>query len=126
MRLSIIHVVFLMFNMSVMVYGQTDSINGLQFINKTEKLGVMPLKDKRSVTFKAVSMAEKPFVITGADVACGCTKVSYSKKPIMPRDTVLISVTFDAKDKGAFYKKIVIKNSYTPLSDEVAITGVVE
>lgn len=105
------------------------------FINNLQAEGtlvitpnVVDLKDvskreKKTTEFSAINRGDEPVVIIGANVACGCTKVTYPKKPILPGDSVMITVLFTSKEAGAFYKKMEIKDSKG--SNTISLKGVV-
>lgn len=93
--------------------------------NATIDFGKIPLKSKTEKVIYFVNNSNRPFIITSAETSCGCTKVSYNKRPVqsMSKDSVI--VRFDAKETGAFYKKILIKNNLPQGDIPISIKGTV-
>lgn len=96
----------------------------LRFENESRNLGVVARKSRTETVFRFVNDTQMPVVITGADVPCGCTKVRFSPRPVMPHATDSLTVVFNATDRGAFYKKITIATSSG--RQTIAIRGTVE
>ncbi len=60
-------------------------------------------------SFTFTNTGDAPLIITRAAASCGCTKPSYTKEPIAPGETGVISVTYRAAGRpGAFSKRITI------------------
>lgn len=89
-------------------------------------LAKVKLKEKRTVLFPFVNNSDNPLVIIDAVTACGCTKVSFDKRPVMPHATDTIRVVFNAKERGAFYKKIEIRSNAPEKITVFSIKGIVE
>ena len=49
---------------------------------------------------------DKPLTIKEVKASCGCMEVSYPKEPIAAGSRGEISVTYDAKLLGSFYKEV--------------------
>lgn len=88
--------------------------------------GKVKIKDKKVISVTAKNDSNSPIVITDALIPCKCTKVDYSKKPIMPKDSTTIEITFEAKESGAFYKKVTLYHSTKEKQSVIAIRGIVE
>lgn len=66
-------------------------------------------KIEQSGTYRAAFRVEAEadvVVFVSASTNCGCTKAAYPKKPLRKGGTGTIEVTFEAKDKGVFDKKV--------------------
>jgi hypothetical protein len=75
------------------------------------------------VEFAFTNPGKKPLIIEDATAECGCTKPEYPQKPIMPGKTGIIKVTYDAKEKGVFTKKVTVKLVNEPESKILTISG---
>jgi hypothetical protein len=77
---------------------------------KTEfQFGKVPKEKPVTVEFAFMNPGSKPLIIEDATAECGCTKPEYPKKPVMPGQKGIIKVTYDAKEPGAFNKKVTVK-----------------
>ncbi|MDE6183603.1 MAG: DUF1573 domain-containing protein [Rikenellaceae bacterium] len=106
----------------LLLLGRPDGV--LSFEQESLGLGRVRHKSRTEVVFRFSNNGEKPIVITGAETACGCTKVDFSSKPVMEGCSDSLTVRFHAIDKGAFYKKITLTT--TGGRHTIAIKGVVE
>lgn len=73
--------------------------------------GTISKKDERLSVFRFSNTSDEAIVITEAKGSCGCTKASYSRKPIISGGRDSIMVHFKPDTEGAFYKKVVVKDS---------------
>ena len=98
----------------------------IRFENNLIDLGSLKLKEKRKAVFRFVNETKIPLIITEGETSCGCTRVDYNKKPIKPQMKDSIVVTYEAKETGAFYKKVTIKSN-APQGDIVlSVKGIVK
>lgn len=70
------------------------------------QLGEVAFKSKNRVSLTLVNTLDGPLVVRDIRTDCTCTKASWSKVPLMPGDTLRVSVTFTPTDRGAFYKTL--------------------
>lgn len=70
--------------------------------------GRFPKQQKKSVMVEVYNNGQKPLVIENVSASCGCTKVKWTKKPIKPRQSGYILVTFDGRflSNGRFHKEV--------------------
>ncbi|MDE5686524.1 MAG: DUF1573 domain-containing protein [Paramuribaculum sp.] len=62
--------------------------------------------------FKAVNVGTEPVVVLNARANCGCTRPTYPRTPVMPGDTLVIGVAYDATGRpGKFSKEISIETN---------------
>lgn len=73
--------------------------------------GTIPLKPKSERIVKLYNRTASPIVITDVNVDCNCTKIEWSKKPIMAKDSTQLRIIYDPSEKGVFYKKIKVLTS---------------
>ena len=73
-------------------------------------------------TFRNIS--PKPAVVVSAYTSCGCTKVEFSRKPVMPDSTATMKVVFNPMNyPGSFARKITIVTADGALKEPLLITG---
>jgi hypothetical protein len=63
-----------------------------------------------------INQGENPLVVNDVITSCGCISVNYPKKPILPKETLLITITYKA-EKPEYINKVltVYANTKTPL-----------
>lgn len=81
----------------------------IKFETSTHNFGKIPKEKPVSIAFSFTNTSVKPLIIEDATAECGCTKPEFPKKPVMPGQKGTISVTYDAKEPGAFTKKVTVK-----------------
>ena len=96
------------------------------FDKMTHEFGVVLWKHPATATFTIKNDGNKPLVISNVTTSCGCTVADWTKEPIAPGATGVVSSTFDAKALGHFYKDIGVycnasdRPIYLTLSGEVS------
>ncbi|MCQ2973940.1 MAG: DUF1573 domain-containing protein [Bacteroidales bacterium] len=96
--------------------------------DKTEyDFGNVKQNNPQKVEYTFENTGDKPILITKAEASCGCTKLTYDQKPIMPGQKGSISTVFDAKEEGLFQKSITVFLSLDAPNDvyELKLTGTV-
>ena len=76
------------------------------FDKMTHEFGVVLWKHPATATFQIKNDGDKPLVISNVTTSCGCTVADWTKEPIAPGATGVVTSTFDAKTLGHFYKDI--------------------
>ena len=96
------------------------------FDKKIHEFGVVLWKHPATATFTIKNDGNKPLVISNVTTSCGCTVADWTKEPIAPGATGVITSTFDAKALGHFYKDVGVycnasdRPIYLMLSGEVS------
>ncbi|MFI3319276.1 MAG: DUF1573 domain-containing protein [Rikenellaceae bacterium] len=77
--------------------------------------------DNLSHTFKLYNHGTSPLVITDVTTTCTCLKAKYSKRPLMPKDSMEMKIIYDIKRKevGTFSKIVKIYSNATNAPFEV-------
>ena len=94
--------------------------------DKTEyDFGDIKQNNPQKVEYVFENTGDKPIIITKAEASCGCTKLTYDQKPIMPGQKGTISTVFDAKELGLFQKSITVFMNLDAPNDvyELKLTG---
>lgn len=76
------------------------------FDKKTHEFGVVLWKHPATATFTVKNDGDKPLVISNVTTSCGCTIADWTKTPIAPGTTGMVTSTFDAKALGRFQKSV--------------------
>ena len=69
-------------------------------------LGDVHWKEIKTATFELKNTGENLLVIHDVDTSCGCVKVEYSKEPVRPGKTLVITVTYTAEHPEQINKTI--------------------
>ena len=62
--------------------------------------------DMQQVDFEFQNNTDEPIVVDNVRAACGCTSPNWSEEPILPGEKGKITVEYDARKLGYFYKKV--------------------
>lgn len=68
--------------------------------------GVVLWKHPATATFTVKNEGDKPLVISNVTTSCGCTVADWTKTPIAPGASGIITSVFDAKALGHFQKSV--------------------
>ena len=101
----------------------------MKFENKVHKFDTISVGDKAvSYEFTFKNSGSVPLVILNSSISCKCTKVKYSKKPILPGKKGVIKVTFNPKGviAGVFTKNIQIYSNTKTKREILTIMGVIK
>lgn len=114
----------LVFSLS-MVHAQTAP--KITFEKTTHDYGSIAEVDGNAMcSFSFTNTGDAPLIITKASASCGCTKPTYTKKPIAPGESGEISVTYRAAGRpGAFSKSVYIFTNAEPEKSVLVIKGTV-
>lgn len=75
-------------------------------------------------TFEVINTGDKPLIIIDAVASCGCTRPSYTAKPIKPGKKGKVEVTFSPVGRaGSFRKTIKVKTNSPDKVSSLVITG---
>lgn len=79
---------------------------------------------KRSCTFQASNVGDKPLLLVDIVTTCGCTVPTFSRKPILPGKSTEIVVTFDPYGRpGTFDRKLHIYGAGNERLGVISIVG---
>ena len=75
-------------------------------------------------TFEIKNIGDKPLIIIDAVASCGCTRPSFTAKPIKPGKKGKVEVTFSPVGRaGTFRKTIKVKTNCPDKVSTLTITG---
>lgn len=69
-------------------------------------LGHFDWQKEQKTSFVLKNIGESLLVIQDVNTSCGCTEVTYSKEPVQPGGSVVLSVSYKAEAPGSFNKTI--------------------
>lgn len=92
------------------------AIGEFRFEKETHDFGSIPQNKPASYDFKFSNTGDAPIIITEVKPACGCSVAEFTRTPIKPGDSGVITVTYNAAATGPFTKQFTVKsNTKTPI-----------
>lgn len=71
-------------------------------------LGDFSWNKEREIEFVISNVGKLPLVINDVITSCGCTKVDYTKKPILPGENIILKIKYKAEQPEHFNKTITV------------------
>jgi len=84
------------------------------FDKEIYECGLVLWKNPVTATFQVKNDGDKPLVISNVTTSCGCTVADWTKTPIPPGQTGVITSTFDSKALGHFDKSVGVYCNASP------------
>lgn len=116
--------------LSVIMFLDTDSycevIGKKTSINfKKTRFDLKELKPntKKSVDLEFLNTGKEPLIIYSVDISCECATANLPDRPIKPGNGASIKITYNAKDKGKFYKSIRVFGNFEGSPKMLSIKG---
>lgn len=81
---------------------------------KTFDFGQVEWNKPVMVTYEITNTGNKPLYISNVSSSCACTVTSWTEDIIQPKEKGSVSVNFDAKALGKFYKEVAIYSNSNP------------
>ena len=105
---------------SATVYGQFAEFS---LDKKVHKFDHVEAGEQLECTFEITNTGDIPLILTSYDVACACTKAEYSKEPIAPGASTIVTVSFDTTGKiGWQYRSVTLMaNTKKPIELEIRV-----
>ena len=87
----------------------------MKFKEETHNFGKIEQGKPVTQEFVFTNTGTDPIVITNVSASCGCTTPSYTKDPVLPKQSGTIKATYNAAAMGTFNKSItVFSNAESP------------
>ena len=98
-----------------------------RFVPDTDirKVGEVAFQVPRQFCLGFTNKGAEPLIIKEVKASCGCLDVSFPKHPIAAGSRGEITLTFDAKMLGSFYKEVEVLTNASNASAYIAIQGTV-
>lgn len=86
--------------------------------NPNISFGEFDWKQEQIVEFEINNVGNKFLVIEDVSFSCGCISVDYTKEPIMPGKSVMLTVTYKAEHLEYFKKTLTVycNTEYSPIT----------
>lgn len=85
-----------------------EALTVLYFDKKNIDLGDFSWNKEREAEFVISNVGKLPLVIKDVITSCGCTKVDYTKKPILQSENVILKIKYKAEQPEHFNKTITV------------------
>ncbi len=95
----------------------------ITFDAETMDYGTIEQNSNGERTFTFTNNGNAPLIISNVKSSCGCTVPSYSKTPIAPNTSGVITVKYDTKRVGAFSKTITVTSNATEQTTKLKVKG---
>lgn len=94
--------------MSLGVFAQQKQV--IEFVEQEYDFGTVKEEDgKISHVFAFVNVSQTPITITNVRASCGCTTPNWSRQPVMPGESGVVTATYSASGRpGRFNKSITV------------------
>lgn len=76
--------------------------------SETISVGEIPQNKPHQIEFTFTNSGKSDVLITNVQASCGCTATDYTKTPIKPGATAIVTATYNAAAKGAFTKTVTV------------------
>ena len=78
---------------------QTFSAQEIKFKELKQNFGFVHEGEIVSMQFEFQNIGDQPLIISDYKVECGCTVMEKPLKPILPKETSFLKITFDTHNK---------------------------
>lgn len=83
-------------------------LTAISFDKKKVDLGDFSWNDERKTEFVISNVGKSPLVINDVITSCGCTKVDYAKKPVLPGENIILKIKYKAEQPEHFDKTLTV------------------
>jgi hypothetical protein len=109
--------------LSVTAFAQKKLNDVVKFNTTTVDQGKVKQNAADEVTFTVTNISSEPIVIESATPGCGCTTPNYTKEPIMPGKTGIVTAKYNAANVGTYNKAVTVKFSGVDETQTLMLTG---
>ena len=117
---------FFAFLLTFLAFGATAQ-GVLKFESESHDFGKVKEGDIASYQFKFTNTGNAPIILSKVQASCGCTTPEWTKEPILPGKTGIITASYNSNARpGAFTKTVTVTSNATEGSKILTIKGMVE
>jgi|APTNR8051073442_1049403.scaffolds.fasta_scaffold08165_2 hypothetical protein len=104
-----------------------DAVAKVEWLSPVEHdFGVLQHRKPSTHEFRFRNTSGEPLTVDNVRASCGCTVPDWSYEPVLPDSVGVISVEYDARDIGYFYKKLKVYLHGQKKPELLVIEGEVE
>jgi hypothetical protein len=95
----------------------------VKFKKDTVNFGTTKLNQPATAKFEFTNTSKQPLIIQSAQPSCGCTIADWTKEPILPGKTGVISATYNAAALGKVMKTVFVNFKGISQTLQLYLTG---
>lgn len=93
--------------------------------SETIDVGPIPQNTPKPIVFEFTNTGKTVLLITNVQGSCGCTATNYTKTPIAPGKSGIITATYNAANAGSFSKTVSVTTNLDASVKILTIKGTV-
>jgi hypothetical protein len=93
--------------------------------SETIDVGTIPQKTPKPIIFEFKNTGKTAVVVTNVQGSCGCTATDYTKTPIAPGKSGIVTATYNAANAGGFTKTVSVTTNVETAPKVLTIKGTV-
>lgn len=99
----------------------------IQFEEESHEFGNIKEGTMATYEFKFKNTGKEPLILTNVQASCGCTTPSWTREPIAPGKSGVITATYNSNGRpGSFSKSITVTSNAQTATKVLSIRGFVE
>jgi len=104
---------------------EATNIPSVVWKSETIDVGSIPQNTPKPIVFEFTNTGKTVLVITNVQGSCGCTATNYTKNPIAPGKSGIITATYNAANAGSFSKTVSVTTNLDASVKVLTIKGTV-
>lgn len=88
-------------------------------------VGTIPQNTPKPIVFEFKNTGKTAVIVTNVQGSCGCTATDYTKTPIAPGKSGIVTATYNAANVGAFTKTVSVTTNVETTAKVLTIKGTV-
>ncbi|MES2386954.1 MAG: DUF1573 domain-containing protein [Bacteroidota bacterium] len=98
----------------------------LKFDNESHDFGEVNEGDQAQYEYKFTNTGDKPVILSNVQASCGCTTPSWTKDPVLPGKTGVITASYNSSGRpGPFTKTVTVTSNATNSPLQLTFRGMV-
>jgi hypothetical protein len=93
------------------VFAQKDAkikpVDQIQWSTTKHDFGNIKMGPPADIVFKFTNNTNAPIVITAADASCGCTTPTWTKTPVLPKESGEVKASYGTDGRPGYFQKSV-------------------
>jgi hypothetical protein len=103
----------------------TVTASSIVWKSETIDVGTIPQNTPKPIVFEFKNTGKTAVIITNVQGSCGCTATDYTKTPIAPRKSGMVTATYNASNVGGFTKTVSVTTNNDTAVKVLTIKGTV-
>ena len=93
--------------------------------SETIDVGTIPQNTPKPIVFEFKNTGKTAVIVTNVQGSCGCTATDYTKTPIAPGKSGIVTATYNAANAGVFTKTVSVTTNNDAAVKVLTIKGTV-